>query len=136
MHFSRENMREKSMLRLLFSSCKFLKNNQFVTNQVIINSKAKSSKIIDRTMNIQFNAEVDSALSWDFKVLQNFIDIKLGQNKIVKYEGKNISNKVRFTVLARFNKINSKDFYLYRKSKIYQNLSTNKKVQTAIYQHN
>ena len=35
--------------------------------------------------------------------------------------GKNISNKVRFTVIARFNKINSKDFYLYRKSKAFKN---------------
>ena len=36
--------------------------------------------------------------------------------------GKNISNKVRFTVIVRFNKINSKDFYLYRKSKTYKNV--------------
>ena len=78
-----------------------LNNNQFVKDQVVINPNAKSSKIIDRTMNIQFNAEVDSALLWDFKVLQNFIDIKLGQNKIVKYEGKNISNKT-ITATADF----------------------------------
>ena len=78
-----------------------LKNNQFVTNQVIINSKAKSSKIINRTMNIRLNAVVDNALPWDFQVLQNVIELKVGQNTIVKYEGKNISNKT-ITATADF----------------------------------
>ena len=36
--------------------------------------------------------------------------------------GINISNKVRFTIIARLNKLNSKDFYLYRNDKPYKYL--------------
>ena len=79
----------------------FLKNNQFVKNQIVINSNAKSSKVIDRTMTIRFNAEVDNALQWDFQVLQDDIEIKIGQNNIVKYKGKNLSSKT-ITATADF----------------------------------
>lgn len=36
--------------------------------------------------------------------------------------GINTSNKVRFTIIARLNKLNSKDFYLYRNDKPYKYL--------------
>ena len=36
--------------------------------------------------------------------------------------GINQSKKVRFTIIARLNKLNSKDFYLYQKIKPYKNL--------------
>jgi len=36
--------------------------------------------------------------------------------------GNNISNKIRFTIIARFNKILTKDFYIYNKTKIFDEL--------------
>ena len=52
-------------------------------------------------MTIKFNAEVDSSLQWDFQALKDAIEIKVGQNSIVKYEGKNLSNKT-ITATADF----------------------------------
>ena len=68
-------------------------DNDFVTNQKIVNPNAKSSKIIDREMQINFLAKVDDKLKWDFKTLQKSITVKVGENNIVKYEGKNLSDK-------------------------------------------
>ena len=36
--------------------------------------------------------------------------------------GNNFSNKVRFTIIARFNKILSKDFYIFKKTKAFNEL--------------
>ena len=78
-----------------------LDNNEFVKDQIIINPNAKSPKIIARTMQIKFVAEVDSLLNWDFKALQNTIDIKIGENRMVSYEGKNLSDRT-ITSTANF----------------------------------
>ena len=79
----------------------FLNNNQFVKDQIIINPDAKPSKVIDRVMIIKFNAEVDSSLEWEFQPLQNIKKIKVGENNIIKYEGKNLSTKI-ITATADF----------------------------------
>ena len=71
-----------------------LEDNEFVTDQVVINPDAKSTKVIDRTMAIKFIAEVDSLLEWDFKALQDTINVKIGENKIISYEGKNLSDRI------------------------------------------
>jgi len=76
-------------------------DNDFVKNQVIINPDAKSPKVIDRVMNVQFIAEVDNSINWKFNSLQKNLKIKVGQNNIIKYEGKNLSNKT-ITVTADF----------------------------------
>ena len=68
-------------------------DNEFVTNQKVINPNAKSSKIIDREMQINFLAKVDDKLQWDFKTLKQNITVKVGENNIIKYEGKNLSDK-------------------------------------------
>ena len=68
-------------------------DNQFVKNQVAINPNVKSSKVIDRMMIIKFNAEVEGSLQWNFHALKDSIEIKVGQNSIVKYEGRNLSNQ-------------------------------------------
>jgi len=70
-----------------------INDNQFVKDQVVINPNAKSSKVIDRIMTIKLYAEVDSSLQWDFQALQDIKKIKVGENNIIKYEGKNISTK-------------------------------------------
>ena len=68
-------------------------DNDFVTNQKVVNPNAKSPKIIDREMQINFLAEVDDNLKWDFTTLQKNITVKVGENNIIKYEGKNLSEK-------------------------------------------
>ena len=78
-----------------------LEDNEFVTDQAVINPDAKSPKVIDRTMAIKFIAEVDSLLEWDFKALQDTINVKIGENKIISYEGKNLSDRI-ITSTANF----------------------------------
>ena len=78
-----------------------LNDNEFVTGQAIINPNAKSLKVLDRTMEINFVAKLDSQLEWDFKTLQNNIIIKVGENKVIQYEGKNLSNRI-ITSTANF----------------------------------
>ena len=78
-----------------------LADNEFVTGQAVINPNAKSPKVIDRTMAIKLVAEVDSLLEWDFKVLQDTINVKIGENKIISYEGKNLSDRT-ITSTANF----------------------------------
>ena len=78
-----------------------INDNQFVKDQVVINPNAKSSKVIDRIMTINFNADVDNSLQWDFQALKDVIDIKVGQNSIVKFEGRNLSNKT-ITAMSNF----------------------------------
>ena len=78
-----------------------LADNEFVTGQAVINPNAKSPKVIDRTMEIKLVAKVDSLLEWDFKVLQDTINVKIGENKIISYKGKNLSDRT-ITSTANF----------------------------------
>ena len=77
-----------------FLSKVILDDNEFVSGQSIINPNAKSPKVLNRTMEIKFVAKVDSLLEWDFKTLQNTINVKIGENKVIRYEGKNLSNRI------------------------------------------
>jgi len=70
-----------------------LEDTEFVKNQSVINPSAKSTKIINRTMQIKMLTEIDTSLNWEFKSLNNIITINVGENKIVKFEGKNLSNR-------------------------------------------
>ena len=94
------------VLLLAIPASKFLSkinlaDNEFVTGQAVINPNAKSQKVIDRMMEINLIAEVDSLLEWDFKVLQDTINVKIGENKIISYKGKNLSDKI-ITSTANF----------------------------------
>ena len=68
-------------------------DNEFVKNQNIINPDAKSPKIIDRKILVNLEAEISGPLNWSFKSLEKSIEIKIGENTIVNFEGKNLSNK-------------------------------------------
>ena len=78
-----------------------LDDNEFVKSQKIINPETIEPKIIDRSMNIEFVAKVDSLLEWEFKALDNNIKVKIGENKIISYEGKNLSDRT-ITSTANF----------------------------------
>ena len=78
------------LLLLAIPASKFLSkinfdDNELVKDQIVINPKAQSPKIIERTMQVKFVAEVDGLLNWDFESLQEIIS--------VKYKGKNLSNR-------------------------------------------
>ena len=76
-------------------------DNEFVKGQIVINPEAKSPAILERTLNIKLVAKVDQSLEWEFKPLKENIKVKIGENNIVKYQGKNISNKT-ITSTANF----------------------------------
>ena len=85
---------------------KFLKNkdlyeNDFVKGQIIIKPEAKSPKILDREIKIKLLAKIDGDLNWEFKSLESEIDVKIGENNIIKYHGKNLSDKT-ITSTANF----------------------------------
>ena len=78
-----------------------LKDNEYVKNQVIINPSAKSSEVLDRSIEIKLIAKVDKLLEWEFRPLQESLNVKIGENNIVKYIGKNLSNQT-ITSTANF----------------------------------
>ena len=86
------------LLLLAIPASKFLSkinfdDNELVKDQIVINPKAQSPKIIERKMQVKFVAEVDDLLNWDFISLQENISVKIGENNVIKYEGKNLSDK-------------------------------------------
>ena len=86
------------LLTLAIPASKFLSrinldDNDFVKGQIIINPDAKSPKVINRKMQVNFVAKVDPDLNWHFEVLEKEINIKIGEQHIIKYEGKNLSSK-------------------------------------------
>ena len=87
------------LLFLAIPASKFLSkinfdDNELVMDQIVINPKAQSPKIIERTMQVKFVAEVDGLLNWDFESLQEIISVKIGENNVVKYKGKNLSERI------------------------------------------
>ena len=78
-----------------------LNDNELVKNQIIINPEAKSPKLLDRKINIRLVAKVDDNLDWEFSTLQDIIDVRIGENNIIKYYGKNLSNNT-ITSTANF----------------------------------
>ena len=84
-----------------YLSKKNLNSNTFVKDQIIINPEAKSPTILNRVVKIKFIAKVDKSLDWEFEPLQENIQVKIGESKIIKYKGKNVSNKT-ITSTANF----------------------------------
>ena len=91
-----------------------LNDNENVKGQIIINPKAKSTEILDRTIKINLVAKVDKFLDWEFKPLKENIEVKIGENNVVEYLGKNISNKtITSTAIFTVNPENV-DLYLIK----------------------
>ena len=66
-----------------------------MVSQSIVQPNAKSPVIIERSVEIKLLAEVDDFLEWEFISLEDSISIKLGENKVISYLGKNLSNTLR-----------------------------------------
>lgn len=60
------------------------------TTQVAI---APSTKVIDRTIVVRFNADVHRDLPWFFRPLQVQIPVKVGENALAFYESRNDSRE-------------------------------------------
>ena len=71
-------------------------------------SEFQSSTILERDINLKFNADVNDSINWSFKAPEN-IKFKVGENMLVKYRAENLSNihlKRRFDT---FKKIKNKN---------------------------
>ena len=66
--------------------------------------KAESApdKIYAREMTVRFNADIEPDLAWEFTPIDKKVDVRIGEQKIVQYRAKNISN-VPVTGRAIFN---------------------------------
>ena len=56
-------------------------------------AEALPGNIIDRVITVQFNADINPALAWDFKPEKRSIDVKLGQRGLTAYTARNRLNK-------------------------------------------
>lgn len=52
-----------------------------------------TSEIIDRTVRVNFDSNVQMGLPWDFEPEDRFLDVKLGQSALAYYRVKNVSNQ-------------------------------------------
>ncbi len=60
------------------------------------------SAILNRTMRVTFNADIDPNLPWDFKPLQKDITVKIGEKKLIFFTAKNNGSE-QLTGIATFN---------------------------------
>lgn len=55
-------------------------------------AEALPGVVLDRKVTINFNADTDRAMPWDFKPEQRSIEVKLGQKGLTAYHAKNTSS--------------------------------------------
>ncbi len=51
-----------------------------------------SDKVLDRTINIRFDANVSPGMPWSFEPVQRTVDVKLGETTLVLYRATNTSD--------------------------------------------
>ena len=61
-----------------------------------------SDVVVDRIVNVRFDANVGPGLPWRFEPLQRTIDVKLGENSLVFYRARNTTDHP-VTATASFN---------------------------------
>ena len=69
-------------------------------------SEFLSSTILDRDINLKFNADVNDNINWSFEAPDN-IKFKVGENMLVNYKATNLSNTPS-TGTATFNELPAK----------------------------
>tara|TARA_B100000686_G_scaffold341141_1_gene418034 strand:+ start:107 stop:688 length:582 start_codon:yes stop_codon:yes gene_type:complete len=65
-------------------------------------AQAAPGAIGERIIRVRFNADVDSALPWDFETPRGAVALKVGEEKLVFYRATNRSNQT-ITATALFN---------------------------------
>jgi len=68
-------------------------NNEYVINQVVINPEKKSEEILDRKLLVNLVARVDQSLNWDISTIEDKVEIRIGEQKTITYQGINLSDK-------------------------------------------
>ncbi len=61
-----------------------------------------SNKVLDRVINVRFDANVAPNLAWKFEPVQSTMDVKLGENALAFFRATNLSDKP-LTGTAAFN---------------------------------
>ena len=69
------------------------------TPQVAI---APSTKVLDKTIVMRFDANVSDALAWKFEPVESKFEMKIGDNRLANYRATNLSDKT-LTGTATFN---------------------------------
>ena len=65
-------------------------------------AEGPSVTILDKTINVDFDASVNRGLGWKFKPLQHRITLKIGEEALALYQAKNLTNRT-ITGTAVFN---------------------------------
>lgn len=65
-------------------------------------AEAAPHETLDRVMRVRFDANVSRDLQWEFKPMQTEVSVKLGEEMLIFYKAKNISNET-LTGIASFN---------------------------------
>ena len=61
-----------------------------------------ASAILNRTIRVTFNADIDPNLPWSFKPLQKDVVVRVGEKKLIFFSAKNNSNEP-ITGIAAYN---------------------------------
>ena len=67
-------------------------------------SSTTSNNILDRDINIRFNADINDSLNWKFKPVDSIKNFKIGENIKIEYVATNLSSQIN-TGTATFNVI-------------------------------
>ncbi len=52
-----------------------------------------SDTILDKTINVRFDANTDKGVPWDFKPVQREVTLRIGETTMIKYEAHNLSDR-------------------------------------------
>ncbi len=52
-----------------------------------------SDTILDKTINVRFDANTDKGVPWDFKPVQREVTLRIGETTMIEYEAHNLSDR-------------------------------------------
>ena len=50
-------------------------------------------EVLDRTITVRFNADVDPKLGWRFAPVERTVDVKIGENRLAFYSAENVAER-------------------------------------------